>query len=128
MARNPHTALESLLFRIRDRAASASELARARELVRDEARLPDELREVVDFTDDPVGDAVGLLAVLGADTLFGDVLRAGLAHEMSAPAPIEVTAEMVDADWAWSADLAAAVRAEAGEIELSDAVDRKSVV
>jgi hypothetical protein len=119
MARNP---LESLLLRIRDDVASADDIARARELVRSDERLPDELKEVVDFTDDAAGDAAGLLAVLGADSLFSDALREGLARELSADAEPEVTAAMVDAPWAWSEALVAAVRMEAGEIELSDAV------
>lgn len=111
--------LESLLFRIRDGVADEDERMRARALVQADGRLPDELKEVVDFEDDPEGDAVGLLAVLGADSLFGDVLREGLAAEMSGTVEEEVvTAEMVDAPWPWSEPLVAAVRHEAGEVEL----------
>lgn len=120
--RDRTTSLESLLFRIRDRVATDAEIERARAMIRADVRLPEELREVVDLSDDPVGDAVGLLAVLGADSLFGEVLREGLAAEMEADAELVVTAEMVDGEWAWGPALADAVRAEAGELEIADAV------
>jgi hypothetical protein len=109
--------LESLLFRIRDGQASAEEVDRARALVASDVRLPDELREVVDFTDDPEGDAVGLLAVLGADSLFGDLLREGLADELAAPEPV-ITAEDVDGPWALHDAFVAAVAEEAGSVEV----------
>lgn len=114
----PRNALDSLLLRIRDGLASPAEIARARDLVATDARLPEELREVVDF-EDAVGDAVGLLAVLGADSLFGEALREGIALELAEP---EIGPEQVDGDWELAADFVAAVRAEAGEVELSDAV------
>lgn len=125
--------LESLLFRIRDGVASDAEIVRARELVETDERLPEELREVVDFTDDPDGDAVGLLAVLGADSLFGDLLREGLADEIASVvevsepgAPVAGGLAITEADleepWPWSEPLAAAVRAEAGACEVAASV------
>ena len=119
--------LESLLFRIRDGVASDAEIERAREMVASDARLPEELREVVDFVDDPEGDAVGLLAVLGADSLFGDLLREGFAEELEAALavesePPEITAADVDGPWPLHDDFVAAVHAEAGEVELAGGV------
>lgn len=121
------THLESLLFRIRDGVATAADIERARVLVQSDERLPDELREVVDFTDDPSGDAVGLLAVLGADSLFGDLLREGIAAEIAEavqpePEADEVAAEDVDAPWPWSEPFVAALQYEAGEVELAGEV------
>lgn len=117
--------LEDLLFRIRDGIAAAPEVERARTLVRSEARLPLELREVVDLREDPAGDAAGLLAVLGADSLFGDVLREGMAAELAEPEPprqqVANREEPVpDEVWPLSAVFAAAVRYEAGEVELAE--------
>ncbi|MCB9676074.1 MAG: hypothetical protein H6737_13205 [Alphaproteobacteria bacterium] len=123
-----NTNLESLLFRIRDGVATVDEIVRARELVVADSRLPDELKEVVDFEDDPEGDAVGLLAVLGADSLFGEVLREGLEAELALGvmdaigAEPEVTADMVDGVWDLGEVFVAAVHYEAGEVDVLDAV------
>lgn len=117
--------LEDLLFRIRDGQASTDEVERARSLVAVEQRLPDELREVIDFRDDPAGDAAGLLAVLGADSLFGEVLREGVEAELAPqvePETLEASnrEEVVPEEvWPLSEVFAAAVRYEAGEVELA---------
>ena len=90
--------LETLLERIRDGHATPDEIAHARDLVAGDARLPDELREVaLTDTDDLPGDAVGLLAVLGADPLFGEALRDAVASDGVEVAGIE------EADSAWQA-------------------------
>lgn len=120
--------LESLLFLIRDGEAADEDVARARELVAADGRLPDDLREVVDFTDDPVGDAVGLLAVLGADSLFGDLLREELAFELAddildaVEEEVEIGAADVDGAWEHHDLFVAAVTHEAGEVELANTV------
>ncbi|MEZ4316106.1 MAG: hypothetical protein R3F61_01315 [Myxococcota bacterium] len=132
-----NTNLESLLFRIRDGLATADEIERARELVQADPRLPDELKEVVDF-EDAESDAVGLLAVLGADSLFGEILREGFEAELvaaiaeplqveSAPEPASddddsITEDMLDAVWEHGAVLCDAVRYEAGEADVLGAV------
>jgi hypothetical protein len=136
--------LESLLFRIRDGAATGDDIALARELVQADPRLPDELKEVVDF-EEAESDAVGLLAVLGADSLFGDVLREGMQAELAAPEPDHSATrravgasdaresvgedalspadrQWLDADWPLGNDIAAAVAYEAGEVEVLQAV------
>ncbi len=134
--------LESLLFRIRDGAATADDIVAARALVQADPRLPDELKEVVDF-EEPESDAVGLLAVLGADSLFGEVLREGMEAELAsqpaltdaqaAQAPTPEDADAGDAltdeerawlegDWPLGADIAAAVAFEAGPVDVVDAV------
>ena len=115
--------LETLLFRIRDGEASSEELQAARTLVQGEVRLPDDLREVVDFSDDPVGDAVGLLAVLGADTLFGEVLREGVAAELAAGRGPTLEASnreeiVLDEVWPLGELFVAALQDEAGTVEL----------
>ncbi len=114
-----HPRLESLLFRIRDGLATVEEVQLARDWVRTDPRLPEELRSIADFVDDPEGDAAGLLAVLGADPLFGDVLREGIAAELE---EASITAADVDEPWSWSRPLAAAIRAESGEVELAGPV------
>lgn len=143
--------LETLLERVRDGVASVDEVAQARSLVAHDARLPEELREVALRDDDDLeADAVGLLAVLGADPLFGDVLREALDDEAASgdfdevPDGWEVVAtalreglvamadgvDVADAvmhripapSWAWGPALADAVRAEAGEVDVADAV------
>ncbi len=90
--------LEKLLECIRDGVASPEEVARARELVAHDARLPDELREIgLTDEDDLPGDAVGLLAVLGAAPLFDEGLREALSDVAA-----EVLAdgeEEHDAEW-----------------------------
>lgn len=115
--------LETLLFRIRDGKATSEELRTARTLVEGDVRLPNDLREVVDFVDDPAGDAVGLLAVLGADSLFGEILREGVASELAAGREPALEAsnreEIVLEDvWPLGELLVAAVHHEAGEVEL----------
>lgn len=116
--------LERLLERIADGVASSAEVARARDLVAGDARLPEELREI-GLTDasDLVGDAVGLLAVLGAAPLFGEGLREAL-HDAAVEA---VSAADLDngEDDGWLA-IAAVLReglvAEADGFEVADAV------
>jgi len=120
MASNPN--LESLLIRIRDGVATADEFVRARQLVEVDSRLPEELREVVDF-EDAQADAVGLLAVLGHDSLFGEVLREGLEAELQpTKEPVVITPDMLDGEWELGAVFAEAVRYEAGSVELADSV------
>ncbi len=98
--------LEKLLERIRDGAASAQELARARDLVAHDARLPDDLREIgLTDADDLAGDAAGLLAVLGAAPLFDDGLREALSDEAAAALVVDGSVGLDDDfdDAAWDA-------------------------
>jgi len=75
--------LEKLLERIRDGVASGEEVAKARELVAHDARLPEELREIgLTDAEDLPGDAVGLLAVLGAAPLFDEGLREAITDTL----------------------------------------------
>ena len=141
--------LEKLLERIRDGVAAPDEIAHARALVRGDARLPDELRSVgLTDEDDLAGDAVGLLAVLGAAPLFGDGLRDVLADAGSAMVPdeaddgwehiaevlrdglVEAARDIEVADavmmrlppaWAYGPATAQAVEQEAGSIDVADA-------
>lgn len=72
--------LETLLLRIRDGEASASELEQARSLLRTDPRVPDELRDALD--DEPEIAAGALLPLFGID----DGLLAGLADAVIAEA------------------------------------------
>jgi len=113
------TTLEKLLERIRTGEASPDEVARARDLVRGDARLPAELREVgLTDTTDLAGDAVGLLAVLGRAPLFEEAMRDVLADAGGELLPDE-------ADDGWEA-IAGALRdgltEAARDVEVADAV------
>ncbi|MEO0605478.1 MAG: hypothetical protein AAF211_28870 [Myxococcota bacterium] len=106
-----------LLRRIRDGHADLAEVERARALVREDARLDDELRAIaLTDDDDPSGDAAGLLAVLGADDL-GTLLADAIAHEAGPAEPIDEAA-LRDQGWTMGPQVAAAVLAEAGHVEI----------
>ena len=120
--------LEKLLERIRDGAASAEELVRARDLVAHDARLPEDLREIgLTDADDLAGDAVGLLAVLGAAPLFDDGLREALSDEAAAALSVDGSAGIDDDfdDAAWEAvarELREGLVAVADGFEIASAV------
>lgn len=105
-----------LLRRIRDGHADPTEVERARALVRDDARIDDELRAIAFTDDDPSGDAAGLLAVLGADDL-GTLLADAIAHEAGSAGSIDEAA-LQGQGWTMGPHLAAAVRDEAGYIDI----------
>lgn len=145
------THLEQLLHRLRDGVGTPDDLERARALARSDARIPDELREIV--LCDPseaAEDAAGLLAVLGADDL-GEILVAAVLAEAGDPEPIaddedewgpiglvlaeglraeadgfeiagEVMKRIAAADFARGAILAEAVVDEAGDADVAEAV------
>lgn len=135
--------LENLLMRLRDGSASADDLAQARSLARSDARLPEELRdEVLVVEGEAASDAAALLMLLGApDPLTGllgeavgaeagepaaprdawDALADGLREGLRAEAGEIDLAEAVGqriGGWPWSAAVAEAVRVEAGEAEV----------
>ena len=116
--------LDNLLARIRDGAASEAEIDTARALARHDARLPEELREVVflSATEAP-SDAAGLMSVLGIDDLFGDVLRDAVAFDLEALAADEEDEPIeLEDEWVWGPVVADAVRASAGTVDVSDGV------
>jgi len=119
------TDLIALLRRIRDGRADVAEVERARELARADARLPEDLRRIALVDDDDLeGDAAGLLAVLGADDL-GGMLTGAIVAEAGRPPPMDdvIDEAALDAQhWTLRPDLVAAVRREAGEIDVVDAV------
>lgn len=119
--------LEILLRRIRDGEAGLGEIAEARALVAHDARLPHDLRAgLLLEADDLAEDAVGLLAVLGADDRFGDALHEAILDEGGVSWDVSVDAAALD-DPAWAPVgvlLAEAVRWEAGIADLSVAIDR----
>ena len=91
--------LELLLSQLRDGAADASVLARARALMAGDERLPEDVREVALL--DPAEaaeDAVALLALLGVDDL-GAQLRDAIWSEVgSSVAAEEAAISEVDAE------------------------------
>lgn len=139
--------LENLLIRLRDGAASAEDVDRARVLVRSDARLPEELRTVVLADDEDLSaDAAGLLVILGAADPLAELLADAVRAEGGAPElPRDTWDDLADAlrdglqaeageidvaeavgqrvgGWAWSVAVADAVRAEAGEVPVDAAV------
>lgn len=108
--------LVPLLRRIRDDLATPEECARARALVGQDDRLPQEVRRDA-LVDDLRADAVGLLAVLGEEETFGaDLLAAieGEAGRVDLP---------LDDEWTpMQAALRAELAAEAGGVDLAGAV------
>ena len=105
--------LEKLLEQIRDGEASAKQIAEARGLAVHDGRLPEDIRgEVLIDDDDLQAEAVGLLAVLGNDD-FGDLLREALSEEL------DVADDVMSAIANEAAPVAAAVREEAGDIEIT---------
>lgn len=113
-----------LLRRIRDGLASSDELDRARTLLGDDPRVDDELRAVALTDDDDLpGDAAGLLAVLGADDL-GPLIAEAIAAEAgrtvpTGPVESDIDAATLDAlPWTYGPSLAAAVRDEAGSVDV----------
>ncbi len=119
--------LETLLVRIRDGVAGAGDVEQARALVLGDSRVPDELRQIaLTDADDLEGDAAGLLSVLGADSLFGALLRDAVVAE-AAPATPAPTPEIADDD-SWlpiAAALVEGLRAVASGFEVADAVMRR---
>src|SRR5262249_5113665 len=116
--------LEHLLKQLRDRSVAGNELlrtlARVRELVERDERVPDELRPVL-FTDpaDAESDAAGLLVVLGRDDL-GEVLALALEIE-AGPGVVDPAAE--EAAWApVGAALRESIARAAGRIEVASDV------
>jgi len=105
--------LVPLLRRIRDDVATADERVRARALVGQDDRLPQDVRRDA-LVDDPRADAVGLLAVLGEEDLFGADLAAAIASEAG-----RVDLPLDDA-WAPMQDaLRSELAAEAGTIDIT---------
>lgn len=142
--------LETLLRRIRDGLSTSDEVERARGLVAQDARLPEELRDIALGVDEDLrADAAGLLSVLGADDLGGllaeavraeadhgpmlevddgweaiaEVLRDGIRAEAGGCDVSEsVLRRLAVAGWAYGPVLAEAVRSEAGEVDIASSV------
>lgn len=76
------TELEKLLIRMKDGDFSEESLAQAEVLLRQDERLPEELRRE-SLRDDPVATASALLSILGHDDGFGVDLAAAVAFELS---------------------------------------------
>jgi hypothetical protein len=113
--------LDQLLVRIRDGEATADEVARAELLLRADERIPPDLRAVL-FSDDPVGDAGALLAILGHDDGFGAALAAAIQAE-SAGIPELSAAEVAELEAPFAIALAEAVRELAGPVDVASAVE-----
>jgi hypothetical protein len=122
--------LEALLRQIRDGIATGEDLSRARELLRHDARIVEELRADA-LDDEPQAAAEGLLALLGADDAllltealsfeaggFVDV-SAGVLAEIGSSLPL---ADAVRAELGGQVPLGLAIAAEAGGIDVADAV------
>lgn len=106
--------LESLLIRIRDGLIDDDEVAQARALVMHDGRLPLEIREeALTATDDLAADTEALLALLGNDDGFGDLLRDAVNHQAN------VADDVMTALGAFNVPVAQAVREEAGDVEIS---------
>lgn len=127
------TELDRLLMRIRDGDASPATLARARALLAEDVRLPQDLREIGLDDDDPAIAAGALLGVLGLDGgLFGELLGEALQFEaglpaVDAPAPVEVSitaADLAAQEAEGLPPIADAVAALAGDIDVDIAVLR----
>ena len=114
--------LLDLLRRIRDGLADPGEIARARELVRVDPRLDDELRTIaLTDADDLAGDAAGLLAVLGVDDLGDLIARAIVGEGGAAETAVDAVALEVQ-DWTHGPDIVAAVTSEAGDIKVTNPI------
>lgn len=121
------TTLETLLVAIRDGTAPPDALDRARKLAERDARIPEDLRDVVLIEpSEASSDAAGLLAVLGADDI-GEILSAALLEESGlAPQAPEVADPDLDDEWApIGAALREGLLAEAEGVEVVDAVMRR---
>ena len=106
--------LESLLIRIRDGLVDDAEVAQARALAMHDGRIPEEIREeVLTIPDDVAADTAALLALLGNNDGFGDLLRSAVNHEAN------VADDVMAALGAFDVPVAQAVREEAGDIEIS---------
>jgi hypothetical protein len=121
------TTLETLLVQIRDGTADPATLGRARALVQVDERIPPELRgEVLCEPAEAETDAVGLLAMLGADDDLG--LAAAVREEAGAFLAIEIPDLVFDTDDGWE-PIGVALReglvAEADGFEIADAVVRR---
>ncbi len=116
--------LLTILRRIRDGKAAPAEVARARALLRDDARLDDELRSVaLSDPEDLAGDAAGLLAVLGGDDL-GAILAGAVLAE-AGPAPPTITEiDLDEQGFSLGPAIARAVRDDAGHVEVANEVLR----
>jgi hypothetical protein len=123
--------LDKLLMRIRDRDAGAEEVARARELVQADTRLPEELREVA-LVEDIREDAVALLAVLGHEDGFGALMAEALLSESQEvqESSAQPQAQVLDLNEAMELELskpfewpvAEALASEAGHVDFAEAV------
>ncbi len=117
--------LDQLLQRIADGEDSPAVVERARALLREDVRLPNELREIGLEDDDPQIAASALLGVLGLDDgIFGGLLSEAIgleAGEPSASASDEVVtaAQLAEQESEWGIPVADAVRAESGVVDLS---------
>ncbi|NCG22492.1 MAG: hypothetical protein GWP91_26040 [Rhodobacterales bacterium] len=106
--------LESLLIRIRDGLFDDDEVAQARALVMHDGRLPLEIREeALTASDDLAADTEALLALLGNEDGFGDLLRDAVNHQAN------VADDVMTALGAFNVPVAQAVREEAGDVEIS---------
>lgn len=141
--------LEILLGQLRDRTADPAALERARALVQVDERIPPELRgEVLCDPAEAETDAVGLLALLGADDEpgliaaavreesgpfaadvddnwepIGQALREGLVAEAAGFEIADVVVRRLPmAGFSWGPILAEAVAVEAGSADLADDV------
>lgn len=118
--------IENLLRQLRDGATTEADVARALALLRDDGRVPEELLDGL-FVDDVAGDAAGMLAVLGADDLFGAALRDAVISEAhvvdgaSSTAFDEIAAALA-VPWAEGPLLADAIAAEGGDVDLAASV------
>ncbi len=117
--------LENLLQRICEANASPAELARARELLADDARFPEDLRTALD--DEPALAAGALLALLGVDDGFADQLASAIGAEagsMPAGGHADVAADVLHLTHpgAQAAPVADAVHAMAGDVDVSHEV------
>ncbi len=139
------TELDRLLLRLRDGEGDPALLDRARALLREDVRLPQDLRDHGLDDDDPALAAGALLGVLGLDGgLFGALLGEALLDEASLddteapwaagppdwPRPAAEPEPLIDATVLAAQEAAGlppvgeAVRRIAGEVELADAVLR----
>jgi len=116
--------LEDLLRRLRDGTAGPGDAQRARAMVQDDARLPDEIRDVALASDEELAeDAAGLLSVLGVDDLGALLAEAVRAEAEDAPVP------QVHDGWELIAEvLREGLRAEAGQVDVADGVLRRLAV
>ena len=113
--------LPGLLERLRSGSASASERARARALVADDVRLPEDVRRDAFVVDaDTVADATALLGLFGAPLLAGS--GPSFASLLEEAAHVDVAADVGAALGLPQVAVADAVRAEAGHVDVADGV------